>query len=108
MKYVSTYVPKFSDSFASECLNDSASDYHVSKKDHHPQEPEMWLHLAAQQFPCFKTGASMMRIVAPYPGMPAKPQWLLNYESCEWKDEHMTLLEYLRKANDKNEPLKYI
>ena len=111
MKYVSTYVPKFSDSFASEWLDDSASDYHVSKKvlfDYHPQEPEMWLHLAAQQFPCFKTGASMMPIVAPYPGMPAKPQWLLNYESCEWKGENMTLLEYLRKANDKNEPLKYI
>ena len=56
LKYVATYVPKFSDSFANEWLDDDSSDYHVAKKilfDYHPQAPEMWLQLAAQQFPQF-------------------------------------------------------
>ena len=72
MHYVSTYVPKFSDEFATEWLDDDASAYHTAKKvllDYHPQEPDMWLQLAAQQFPVFKTSGTMVPIIARYVGM---------------------------------------
>ena len=111
LKYVSTYVPKFSDEFASEWLDDDLSDYHVARKvlfDYHPQEPDMWLQLAAQQFPVFKTAGSIFPIIAPYFGMPAKPDFATRYEECIWKGTEMNLLEYLRKANKDNKPLRYI
>ena len=64
-KYVSTYVPKFSNDFATEWLDDDdASGYHVAMKvlfDYHPQEPDMWLQFAAQQFPVFKMGGTLFR-----------------------------------------------
>ena len=109
MEYVSTYVPMISDSFVAEWLDDNASDYHVSKNSsstiiHRSQRCD----LAAEQSPCFKTGALMMPIIAPYPDMLEKPQWFLNYEACDWKGDNMTLLKNLHNANDKNEPLKYI
>ena len=39
LRYVSGYVPNFSDSFTSEWLNDAASDYSVARRvltDYHP------------------------------------------------------------------------
>eukprot|EP00969_Alexandrium_andersonii_P236647 10447181-Alexandrium_andersonii.AAC.1 len=44
LRYVAGYVPKFSDSFAQEWLNDQASDYAVARRilsECHPLEPEM-------------------------------------------------------------------
>ena len=32
LRYVASYVPKFSDSFATEWLNDQANDYGISKR----------------------------------------------------------------------------
>ena len=52
LKYVSTYVPKFSDEFAAEWLDDDLSDYHVARKvlfDYHPQEPDMWLQISSSK-----------------------------------------------------------
>lgn len=61
LRYVSGYVPKFSDSFTGEWLNDAASDYCVARRvltDYHPLEPEMVLQLAMQWFPqCFAGGS---------------------------------------------------
>ena len=111
MKYVATYVPKFSDSFANDWLNDGASDYSMGRKilfDYHPLEPEMWLQLAAKQFPCCFSGGTMLPIVAPYPGMERKPAFVERYEACTWRGADMTLLEYLRKTNDAGEPLRHI
>ena len=54
LKYVATYVPKFSDSFTNEWLNDMASGYEVGRRiltDYHPLEPEMVLQLTMQWFP---------------------------------------------------------
>merc|ERR1711994_1191334 len=101
LKYVSTYTTKFSDEFATEWLDDDASDYNIAKRvlfDYHPQEPDMWLQLAAQHFPVFSTGGSLFPIVAPYPGMKEKPGFVKEYEDCEWKGDEMSLLEYLRKV----------
>ena len=71
LKYVSSYVPKFSDDFANEWLDDEGgnrSGYHVASKvlrDYHLQEPDMWLQLAAQNFTVFKMGGSIFPILAP-------------------------------------------
>ena len=111
LKYVSTYVPKFSDEFATEWLDDDLSGHHVAKKvlfDYHPQEPDMWLQLAAQHFPVFKMGGTIFPIVVPYVGMANKPDFVERYEQCSWRGAEMNLLEYLRKANKDNRPMRYI
>ena len=54
LKYVATYTPKFSDSFAKEWLTDEASAFSVARRvlfDYQPAEPEMWLYLFAPQRP---------------------------------------------------------
>ena len=43
LRYVATYAPKFSESFASDWLNDEASDCSVARRvlfSYHPLEPE--------------------------------------------------------------------
>ena len=84
LRYVATYQSKFSGGFAGEWLNDDASDYSVARRvlcDHHPLEPEMWLHLAGRHFPQFSMGGSLQPIVAPYPGMKEKPKFVEQYEA---------------------------
>ena len=61
LRYVATYAPKFSGSFAKDWLNDDASDYSVARRvafDYHPLEPEMWLTLAGQLFPQVSYGGT--------------------------------------------------
>eukprot|EP00973_Karenia_brevis_P033059 4562216-Karenia_brevis.AAC.1 len=68
LRYVATYVDKFSSSIAKDWLNDEASDYAVARRvlfDFHPLEPEMWLNLATHLFPQFSTGGTVWPIVAP-------------------------------------------
>ena len=103
LRYVSSYVPKFSDSFSNEWLNDACSDYTIARRvltDYHPLEPEMALQLAMQWFPQVFAGGSMKKFIVPVPW--EKDGWLpetvLNYMSCKWRSENMTLQEYLRKA----------
>ena len=48
LQYVSGYVPKFSDAFCGEWLNDACSDYCIARRiltDYHPTEAEMVLQL---------------------------------------------------------------
>ena len=113
LKYVSSYVPKFSDDFATEWLDadDSVSGHRIASKilfDYHPQEPDMWLQLAAQQFPVFKMGGSIVPILAPYCGMPKKSKEVELYEASEWRGESMSFLEFLRKTNKHGRPMRYI
>ena len=75
LRYCSSYVPKFSDSFATDWLNDDASDYSVARRilfDYHPLEPEMWMQLAAKKYPAAFFGGTMQPLFAPYPGMQKK------------------------------------
>ena len=54
LRYVATYAPKFSGSFAKDWLNDDASDCSIARRvafDYHPLQPEMWMTLAGQLFP---------------------------------------------------------
>ena len=111
LKYVSTYTPKFSDSFAREWLNDEASAFSVARRvlfDYQPAEPEMWLYLAAQQFPPCKYGGTMTPFLAPWPGMAEKPAAVTLYEQCPWRRESMSLLEYMRKSNKDGEIAQWL
>ena len=95
-----------------EWLNDDASDYSVARNvlsKYHPLEPEMWLHLAdGRLFPQCIYGGSISAIITPWPGMETVPTFVKQYEECTWRGEKMTLLEYLRKANQKGEIIDWI
>ena len=110
LKYTATYLPKFSDGPGKELMDDSSSAYAAARRvlfTYHPGEPEMWLHLANQNFPLFFMGGTIRPIIAPHPGMAEKPEYVRQYEAAEWRGE-MTLLEYLRKVNDKGAILEHI
>ena len=70
LKYVATYAPKFSDSFAREWLNDEASAFSVARRvlfDYQPAEPEMWLYLfcsAISTLPVWRHHVSTLGAVA--------------------------------------------
>ena len=111
LRYVATYAPKFSGSFAKDWLNDSASDYSVARRvafDYHPLEPEMWLTLAGQLFPQISYGGTLKPIVAPYPGMDEKPSYVERYEDSHWRGEATSLLDFLRKSNDEGDIVQYL
>ena len=111
MKYVASYAPKFSDSFAKDWLNDDASDYSVARRilfDYHPLEPEMWLTLAGNVVQQCWFGGTFRSLVAPWPGMDNKPTFVQQYEDSRWRGETMTLLEFLRKTNDDGDIIQWL
>ena len=112
LRYVATYDTKFSSSFSHELLSDAqVSGYGLAFRvlsTFHPSEPEMWLTLFPQVFPSFVLGGTMKPIVAPWPGMPQMPNFVEAYENCGWRDDRVTLLEYLRKTNDKGEIIHWL
>ena len=111
LKYVSTYNAKFSDSFATEWLNDDASDYSVARRvlhDYQPCEPEMWLYLCSQLFPPCKYGGTKVELRAPWPGMEKKPKEVLVYEEATWRGNDMPMLEFLRKSNENGDIIDWL
>ena len=102
LKYVSGYVPKFSDSFTTDWLNDACSDYCVAKRvlcDYHPLEPEMALQLAMQWFPQCFSKATLQRFRVPVPWIHACPERVAQYMASEWRADDMPLSDFLRKTN---------
>ena len=104
MRYVATYNTKFSSSFHDEVLGDCGiSGYGIALRvlgTLHPSEPEMWTTLCKQIFPDFAMGGTMRPIVAPWPSMEELPHFVHLYQTCKWRSESMTLLEFLRKSNE--------
>eukprot|EP00438_Fugacium_kawagutii_P024873 Skav210639 [mRNA] locus=scaffold336:36175:40055:+ [translate_table: standard] len=101
LKYVSGYVPKFSDSFTTDWLCDQGSDYAIAKRvltDYHPLVPEMTLQLAMQWFPQCFAGGTLQRFRVPVPWESAWPERVMQYMKCSWRPEDMTLAEFLRKT----------
>ena len=101
LQYCSSYLPKFSDSFAQEFLQDEASDFAVARRilaDYHPLQPEMVLQLAAQQFPQFRAKGMVRKFVCPVPWEKELPTTVQNYMASTWRKPRMNLLDYLRKA----------
>lgn len=106
LKYVATYTPKFSDSFAREWLNDEASAFSVARRvlfDYQPGEPEMWLYIFAELFPACRYGGTMHPLLCPWPGKEKLPKEVDLYETSAWRRDDMSFLEFLRKINDKGE-----
>ena len=112
MRYVATYAPKFSDSFATEWLADEGSTgYGMALRIlscYHPGEPEMWLTLATQMLPPFGTGGTVQPLVAPWPDMPRKPDCVALYETSRWRGDDMSLLEFLRKSNKAGDIVQWV
>ena len=105
LKYVSGYVPKFSDSFTTDWLADGGSDYAIAKRvltDYHPLVPEMTLQLAMQWFPQCFAGGTLQRFVVPVPWQQAEwPARVQQYMTSTWRAPDMTLAQFLRKTNQK-------
>ena len=105
LKYVSGYVPKFSDSFTTDWLADQGTDYAIAKRvltDYHPLVPEMTLQLAMQWFPQCFAGGTLQRFVVPVPWQQAEwPSRVQQYMKSAWRAPDMTLAEFLRKTNQK-------
>ena len=105
LKYVSGYVPKFSDSFTTDWLADGGSDYAIAKRvltDYHPLVPEMTLQLAMQWFPQCFAGGTLQRFVVPVPWQQAEwPARVQQYMKSTWRAPDMTLAQFLRKTNQK-------
>ena len=105
LKYVSGYVPKFSDSFTTDWLADGGSDYAIAKRvltDYHLLVPEMTLQLAMQWFPQCFAGGTLQRFVVPVPWQQAEwPARVQQYMKSTWRAPDMTLAQFLRKTNQK-------
>ena len=108
LKYVATYAPKFSDSFAREWLNDEASAFSVARRvlfDYQPHEPEMWLYIFAELLPPCTYGGTMVPLLVPCPDserLTVATQRLVDaYETSKWRSDSMSFLEFCRKTNDK-------
>ena len=102
LKYVSGYVPKFSDSFTTEWLADACSDYAVARRvltDYHPLEPEMILQLAMQWFPQCFAGSTLQRFRVPVPWEAELPERVEQYMASRWRAADMPLADYLRRTN---------
>ena len=106
LRYVSSYVPKFSDSFTTEWLADACSDYAIARRvltDYHPLEPEMALQLAMQWFPQCFAGSTLQRFRVPVPWEGDLPERAQQYMVSTWRAVDMPLIDYLRKTNKSGE-----
>ena len=111
LKYVSGYVPKFSDSFTTDWLSDQCSDYAIAKRaltDYHPLEAEMGLQLAMQWFPQCFAGGTLQRFRVPVPWEGTCPERVQQYTQSLWRANDMPLEEFLRKTNKKGRIHHYI
>lgn len=111
LKYVATYNFKFSSSMHTEWLQGEGSDYSAAVgvlRRMRVLEPEMWLTLAQERFPQASLSGSVVDIMTPMPNMDMKPKLVELYETCPWRSEEMTFLEFLRKSNNDGEIIRYI
>ena len=102
LRYVSGYVPKFSDSFTTDWLADACSDYAVARRvltDYHPLEPEMTLQLAMQWFPQCFAGSTLQRFRVPVPWEGDLPERVRQYMDSTWRAVDMPLADFLRRTN---------
>ena len=111
IRYSTSYLAKFSDGPGKELMDDQSSGYSAARRvlfTMHPGEPEMWMQLASQNFPMFFMGGTMEPIIAPHPGMPNKPAYVERYEVSTWRGDNMSLLDFLRRSNNKGNILEHI
>jgi len=112
--YVAKYVPKMSDSFTDDLLNDDAGGDVIAASvlaRYKPYEPEMVLQLFGAKFRQWhvntKSGGKRDFIV-PVPDQQDMPPEVRQYEMCDWKGSQMTLLDFLRKTNADGEIIGWL
>ena len=111
LRYVASYVPKFSDSFATAWLNDQANDYAISRRvltEYHPMEPEMWMQLGGKYQSQCVTDGTIKPFVVPVPWKDTLPVIVQKYMDSDWRRADMTLLEFIRKTNSEGEIHKHL
>ena len=109
-KYVATYAPKMSSSFAEEFLSDEATDYSLTRKiltEYHPLEPEMWMHLAGGWLKPMRFSGTFVDFVAPLPNV-APPDTVKAYQACTWRGEDMNLLHFIRKSSKEGKIIQWV
>ena len=114
MEYVCKYVSKFSDSHFDEWANDEADGNSVAERycfRYHPLEPEMTLQLCGQmqkQWAIGTESGGMRSFLVPHVGSYTIPEEIHLYETCAWKGADTTLLDFLRKSNNKGEIIDWL
>ena len=102
--YVAKYVPKMSDSFTDDLLNDAAGAHNIAASvlaRYRPYEPEMVLQLFGARFRQWHVttrSRGTRDFVAPWPDKNPMPQEVRQYEACGWKGPRATLFDFLRKT----------
>ena len=106
LQYVPKCVAQFSDPSYDEWMDDDASADSVARSvcfECHPWEPEMALQLPGAQFMQYELSAvsgGCKTITAPWPGMDIVPDSVSKYETCPWRGEYTSLLEWLCDTNE--------
>lgn len=106
MRYVAKYAAKFSDSMAEGFLNGKASADAIATSvfmRYKPYEPEMVLQMFGARFRQWRlstTSRGKKEFLVPWPDKDPLPDVIARYESCEWRGDEMSLLEFLRKTNE--------
>jgi len=107
--YLVKYPVKFSDSFSEEFLSDEHGGDKVAQtvlSRYRPLEPEMVLQLFGQklrQWRCNSASGGKRNFRVPLPDAKPMPEIVTHYEQCAWRTERTTLLEFLRKTNNKGQ-----
>lgn len=107
--YTAKYAPKFSDAFHDELLNDDTDGNSVAASilsRYHPCIPEMTLQLCGSMFHQWHISThsrGRRSFVVPLLTAADFPKEVQLYQTCSWRDESMSLLDFLRKSNDAGE-----
>ena len=117
MQYVAKYVAKWSDSSYEEWFSDAVSVTSLQRKvlfEYHPHVPEMVLQLVGgmkyRQWSIGTESGGFRRFRPPKPddAKAATPKLIDRYMRSRWREDSMSLLEFLRKSNCKGAPAGWL
>ena len=112
--YVAKYVSKFSDSNQDEWLNDAADGNVIAAtvlSRYKPLAPEMTLHMfgaAFRQWLVTTEHGGKRDFIVPTPDAERMPKEVKLYRRANWAAGRISLLEFLRKTNDKGEIIGWL
>ena len=114
LQYVAKYVAKWSDSSYEEWFSDTASTTSLQRKvlfEYHPFYPEMVLQLMGNYVKQWDIGTEsegMRRLRVPKPDEQQQPEEVETYMKSSWREEGMSLADFLRKSTRKGEPAPWL
>ena len=113
-QYCTKYCAKFSNSSYDEWCAEPLDGNSVAARfccQYHPLEPEMILQLAGQlvrQWDISTIQHGVRSVQVPWPDKTPLRPFVEQYLESSWRDESTTLLEFLRKTNDKGELMPWL